>query len=251
MTKIITKKRLIFYIPCFLMLFGGLAYYSFASSYFIIKEISIIGNKKLSAKKIRNKLNFQVGDNILIAPNQETTEELKEISCIKEVELRKNYPDKVSIFIQEKEPVVLINLDQIYGLSTNLELIPFDSPVDIPNLPIITGVDIPAVKTKPYHRLEQEALSLAIKLVHKMGESSPNLLGNISEINIVPGPALKTYLIRPNILVDWGNENLDSKITNLRTILDKINSQHLANLNKIELNSTKLAVLNYKSKTMR
>jgi len=78
---------------------------------------------------------------------------------LERAELRKHYDGRLTIALRVKKPVLLVSLDQIYGLTSRGELI----PAGLTDLPIVTGLQIsaPILYTFAYSEASAYALKIA------------------------------------------------------------------------------------------
>ena len=138
------KNKIIFYIFVFVFL-TTIGFHEKADTFdkegiFTLKEIELFGHEKINHDFLRMELNSLLGKNLLSLKSSEIADILKNNKLIKEFKLKKNYPNKINIYLKEVEFVATLTKDKTkYFLTDNNSLIPFDSHLTDLNLPIIYG----------------------------------------------------------------------------------------------------------------
>lgn len=94
-----------------------IVYFLFFSPFFLIKEIDVSGNEIISQYDIKNAVRSEIGKSIFgLVPGNNFIFDKGEIiktvlwnnfSQIKSIEIKKIFPDKIAIKIEEKEPILI------------------------------------------------------------------------------------------------------------------------------------------------
>ncbi|MFP4459810.1 MAG: cell division protein FtsQ/DivIB [Candidatus Zixiibacteriota bacterium] len=154
----------------------------FSNPDFNIEFVELYGAAELYSGDIFKIIDDQLNQNIVLADIQTKEEAISNISEIKKAQIRRIFPNRLEIFIVEHQPIVLINLEKIYGLTKERILIPFDDPSMIPDLPIISGLSS-YIEAKEFSEIQSYALKDIIIFIESVKNIQPDLLVNISEIN--------------------------------------------------------------------
>lgn len=105
------------YLFCFFILaaFSGLIYFLFFSSFFTIKEINILNNKEVPKQQIENAISLKLTQNIFLADTEKSCEEIKDkILKISEVSIKKSYPNKIMVQVEERKPVAILQKEDSF-----------------------------------------------------------------------------------------------------------------------------------------
>ena len=145
--------------------------------YFAIRRVEFFGLRSIKEDEIR--LPFDYGDNLLLMSASLVEERIGEDRRIERVEVRKRLPDGVEIFVVEKSPCYLLNCGELWGLTRNGEAIPMSDPRKIPNLPIITSVQM--YQPIPYRKVNEPSVLRALKFANKIADENPSFLDEVSE----------------------------------------------------------------------
>lgn len=80
------------------------------SRFFALKEVEVYGNKYLSEQKIADLMGIQAGENLIQLPSTEVAKMLKDSKWVKSVTLRKDYPGRLEVRIDEAVPQALLQV---------------------------------------------------------------------------------------------------------------------------------------------
>jgi len=128
-------------------LFLNLCILGFKTKYFNVNEISIKGKNEIIKNDIVQKLNSIKGKNLIYINSKKLEKNLKYDPRVESVDIKKIYPDKLVIEINEKTPYVFIrNNDKFHLADKNL--------VIYGNIDEIQNVDIPIVNNDTSTKLE-------------------------------------------------------------------------------------------------
>ena len=112
------------------------------STFFKIEKIIISNNLLINKDDILTKLNQVYGKNIFLIKRKDIEESLENISFLKKIEVKKKYPDTITIKIFETKPLGILFKDKKkYLLDSSSNLIEIDKKMDFVELPNIIGDD--------------------------------------------------------------------------------------------------------------
>ena len=134
------KKRIVIGLGLLILLTTITSQQKIVISKFNLKEINI-ENNILTKKKDIKKLLFQIyNKNLIFLKNLEIEKALMQNSFIESFEIKKKYPNTLTIKIFEKKPIAILqyNKNKFY-LSEKIELIKFENLSNYQNLPYVIG----------------------------------------------------------------------------------------------------------------
>ncbi len=106
----------------------------------IIEQIIIANNIIISENKLIEKVSFLYGTNIFFLKTNRLKKELNEIDLIESFKIKKIYPNKIKITINEKKPIVVLqNKREKKFYTTSGDVIDFFYSKEFDNLPIVFG----------------------------------------------------------------------------------------------------------------
>lgn len=215
------KKKIIIFVTFFGIIAGllGVA----CSPIFSIKNVEISGNDHVSETEIRNLLNIREGDNLFLTFNFIIKKRLEPNAYIKEVSVRRNLPNTLSVEVKEREiEFVFAKEDTYYYFDKDGKFLEKSTQ------PVIGKIEIKGYKTD-VDKLEindtfsnedlkkLEDINQIIKAAEKQG-----IADMITYIDISSPKNNVLYLQTENKTVYVGNtEQLEYKMIFLKTILEK------------------------------
>ena len=105
-----------------------------------IQKIIISNNLLVHRDEILSKLNQVYGKNIFLIKRKDIEESLQNVNFLKKVEVKKKYPDTITVKIFETKPVGILFKDKTqYLLDSSSNLIEIDKKKDLAKLPNIIG----------------------------------------------------------------------------------------------------------------
>ena len=130
-----------------LVLFFHLCIWGFNTKYFYVNEISIEGQNEIIKKDIIQKLSDLKGKKLVYINVEELEKGLKRDPRVESVEIKKVYPDKLVIDINEKIPYAFVRINnKFYAADKNL--------IIYGHIEEIKNIDIPIINNDENTRLE-------------------------------------------------------------------------------------------------
>lgn len=152
-----------------IILLGTLLWYVFSSAS-DVKEITFTGNSIVSESELEERIGFQEGDKMFSISLGKASENIELLPVIKEVNASRNWPNGVTIDIEEYKAVAYINSEDLYFPVLENSRIQRGYPSAPRNAPII-------------YNFEGEEFDA---LVEALNNIEGDILENISEIYFRP-----------------------------------------------------------------
>jgi cell division protein FtsQ len=156
-------------------------------SLFCIKDINNIeidGTKRLSPDLVRQQAHLTPGLNLLAVRPGRVERALMAHPWIAKAEVSRRWPDRLHLYIQERDPVALVQIGEelLYVDRQGMLFKPL-SPGDPHNFPVITGLG--PEQFQPPEGAMSEMVTQAFRLLDDLKHSPPPLnLENISEVHV-------------------------------------------------------------------
>lgn len=129
------------YIP-FILLLTALIILAF-SPLFNITNIKVEGNFRLTENSIVNASDIKLGQNILRLNKEKIKENLMQLSYIEQVNIRRDWPDKIIISIKEKKELAkILTFGATLTLDENGHALESFSDNSIIDLPLINNIEV-------------------------------------------------------------------------------------------------------------
>lgn len=168
-------KRIKFFLKLILLIgvISGIIAFATCSPIFNIQNIEVTNNKQLSPETIISLSELSVGQNIFKFWENDVENKIKSNAYIESVELKRVFPNKLQINIQEREPKFSVPVLGEYAYINTQGYI-LEITQNQLNLPIITGISTKEEEIKPGNRLNNKDLTeleIILKIISAMKEN--------------------------------------------------------------------------------
>jgi cell division protein FtsQ len=215
--------------------------------YLQVKKIHVEGCRRQSPANIISLAAINPQINLLSIDLKNMCQRLENSPWIERAQVKRTLPDQLDISIWEREPVALINLNQLHLVDEKGRVFKKAERKDGLTLPILTGItweDLMSNK-KMHTALINQALAL-MKLFE--GEGIPLLA--ISEIHLDATLGLTVFTTHNATQIEMGFAPFQKKIKRLCTLLEDFKRKNLIPEN-IDLNYRHKAFIKFKPHTRK
>jgi len=190
--RTITLKSRVYIILLLLIACFGI-YFCMESPIFNIKHIEVKGNKFTSAENIISAAKIRIGENIFKINANNNEKYIKEISFIKEANIKRVLPTNIVIEVTEKNPLLIINQAGSYiFIDDELTVLKQQSRVDDFDIPLLSNIKIQsAVAGQTLQAEKVWILDMVYKMTLNLRQAG--VLANVSEFYITDENAVNIY----------------------------------------------------------
>lgn len=212
------KRKVLMLIILILLIVVCIIVYLLKSEKFKIQEIIVTGNEQISYEEICDISYINIGDNIFSTIGIVAEVRLKENSYIKDAEIKKIYPNKIEIVIQERTKEYQILTSTGYYINIDSQGYIIDYSLDKLDLPLITGMEITEEQVSSLKRLEENDLDKMENILHIQDEGSKIELSTILQIDTEDEYII--HIENDTILINLGDaSDLTDKMYYVKAIL--------------------------------
>jgi len=184
--------------------------------WFRVNEVEVEGIRKIPRETVLSLIELEGMPNLFTLRLREVAKRLECHPWIEQVKVRKVFPNKISIQVEERKPIAILQLEELYYIDTKGVIF---SPVgdrDKFNYPFLTGLTRQSLEKDPLEakRLIMKALEF-LKIVNKEKAFPPE---EISEIHMEKAFGLQYFTKTEGIEVRMGWENFGEKLRRLSII---------------------------------
>ncbi len=207
------KRQFIGFLIAFVLIIV-LAIYFLNSDYFKVKAISFEGTSHLAKENLEKIKNMFTGKNIFRVPVKDAKEILSSSPWVKEVEIHRDFPDKINVKVIEREPVASITDGIQYFLVSDDGMV-LEVSDSAPEL--IQIADLPVRKLKPGDEVKTEEFNEAMEIYTGLPSSLKK------KVSVISAPSLERIILYiSGVEVLYGMaEHLEEKNAVLEQILKK------------------------------
>ena len=208
--------------------------------YFSAQNLTVAGNRSLSAAYVLQQAHIQKGMNILSINLQTSRKKLLAHPWIAEAEVSRELPSGIAIHIKEHQPLAVIDLGRKFLINTQGEIFKEASANDPANLPLVRGLEISDVNVKG----QAPSLSFnAVMNVLHLGKRPDSILPIqlIKRIEVdrqigltIYAPGFESGRVEA---IKIGYHDYPDKLAGLKSVMNYINKrQEFSRLDSIDLN---------------
>ena len=184
--------------------------------YFRVREVQVEGGQKIPKETLLSLTAVEGMPNLFSVELKEVVKRLESHPWIEQVQVKKVFPNKILIQVEEKKPMAIIQLGELYYIDTKGEIF---SPVgerDEYNYPYLTGLTRQVLEKDPAEakRMINKALEF-LRVVHQ--EKIPPL-EEISEVHMEKAFGIQCFTKAEGVEVKLGWEEFGEKLKRLSLI---------------------------------
>lgn len=184
--------------------------------YFRVREVEVEGGRKISKEVLLSLTAMEGMPNLFSIRLKEVIKQLENHPWVEQVRVRKVFPNKIFIHIQERKPMAIIQLEDLYYIDTNGEIFTPVGEGDKYNYPYLTGLNRRLLEKDPAEAKRLIAKALEILKIEEQEKLSP--LEEISEIHMEKAFGIQCFTKAGGVEVRMGWEDFGEKLVKLSLI---------------------------------
>lgn len=192
----------------------------FKTELFIIKDIIVEGNEKLSYEEVVKASTCSIGENIFRIDIDKVEDSLNQIPYVKSSKISRKFPNKIAIEIEERKEVAAVQyLNLVYYIDVEGYILSIEENAGEITLPKIKGLDMVSFEegSNIYQQTSMDNMEEFILYSENL-----NILERIEEIDVSNKDSIGIQL-KDGILVAFGPlNNVKYKLSFLYGILDDV-----------------------------
>jgi cell division protein FtsQ len=184
--------------------------------YFRVREVEVEGGRKITKETLLALTVMEGMPNLFSVKLKEVVKRLESHPWIEQVRVRKVFPNKIVIQIEERKPMAIIQLEELYYIDTKGEIF---SPVgerDEYNYPYLTGLTRRVLEKDP--AAAKRLITKALELLKIVGQEKLPPLEEISEIHMEKAFGIHCFTKAEGVEVKMGWEDFGEKLKRLSLI---------------------------------
>jgi len=192
--------------------------------HYLLSKIDIEPRERFSERLIRQASGLEPGQNLWTLNLRQITRDLEKLPSVSSARVERHFPDKVTISIKERVPVVKIvalNIDlgtrELFYLDRQCVVLKPRSDEAPPLMPEIIGLS--DAELEPGMKLEQSSLTRAMEILDAIEHSSLHTTIDIQTINL-SDPLSITMVTRNDMSITFRLDCIDQQLARLLQIVD-------------------------------
>jgi cell division septal protein FtsQ len=194
----------------FAVLVSGVVGYAVTSSTLRIQRITVSGNQRLSTGQVQALLGHLIGSSTVAADIKQARRKLQDARWVEHVEIRRVFPDSVSVVLTERQAIALGRIKgELYLIDREGVIIdeygPNYSELD---LPIVNGL---STGQSPEMLLDEQRAMTLKRFIGSL-RSRPDLAALVSEIDLRDPLNVEVMLEGDTVAVRLGQEKFVERL---------------------------------------
>ena len=193
---------------------------------FRVREVEIEGCGKIRPEAIRSLIMIEGMPNLFALRLEEIARRVETHPWIDHLVMRKVFPNKVKVQIEERRPIAILQLEELYYIDAKGVIF---SPVgdgDGYNFPFLTGLTRQALEKDP--EASRDLLMKALDFLRMTEKEKVSPLEEISEIHLSRSFGMDCYTRANGLEVKMGKDSFDEKLRRLSIVWSDLQKRGLS-----------------------
>jgi cell division septal protein FtsQ len=184
--------------------------------YFRVREVEVEGGQKIPKETLRSLTVVEGMPNLFSVELKEVVRRLESHPWIERVQVKKVFPNKILVQIEEKKPMAIIQLGELYYIDTKGEIFSPVGEKDEYNYPYLTGLTRQVLEKDPVEA--RRLINKALELLRIVDQDKVPPLGEVSEIHMEKALGIHCFTKAEGVEVKLGWEDFGEKLKRLSVI---------------------------------
>jgi len=187
-----------------------------SDSYFRVREVEVEGGRKIPKETLLSLTAMEGMPNLFSVKLKEVVKRLESHPWIEQVRVRKVFPHKIVIQVEERKPMAIIQLEELYYIDTRGEIFTPVGDRDEYNYPYVTGLTRRVFEKDPVEA--KRLINKALELLRIVSQEKVPPLAEISEIHMEKAFGIHCFTKAEGVEVKMGWEDFEEKLKRLPLI---------------------------------
>ena len=184
--------------------------------YFRVKEVKVEGGRKVTKETLLSLTVMEGMPNLFSVKLKDVVKQLESHPWVEQVRVRKVFPNKILIQIEERKPMAIVQLEELYYIDTQGEIFSPVGEKDEYNYPYLTGLTRQVLEKDPVEA--KRLISKALELLRIALQEKVPPLEEISEIHMEKTFGIHCFTRSEGVEVKLGWEDFREKLRRLSLI---------------------------------
>ncbi len=202
----------------FFFLFMGHWFYVhlLADPFFRVREVEVEGYRKISKETLLSLITIEGMPNLFTVRLREIAKRVESHPWIDHVKVRKIFPNKILIQIEERKPIAILQLEELYYIDQQGVIFSRAGDRDEYNYPFLTGLTRDVLEKDPAEATR--LISKALELLRAADKEKTSPLEEISEVHMEKGFGVQCFTQNEGLEVRMGWDHFGEKLKRLSLI---------------------------------
>ncbi|HUL30938.1 MAG TPA: FtsQ-type POTRA domain-containing protein [Thermodesulfobacteriota bacterium] len=198
----------------FLLYLGHWAYVRLLSDpYFRVRDVEVQGGRKISKETLLSLTAVEGMPNLFSVKLKEVVKRLESHPWVAQVRVRKVFPHTIVIQVEERKPMAILQLEELYYIDTQGEIFTPVGEKDEYNYPFVTGLTRRTLEKDPVEA--KRLIGKALELLRIVSQEKVPPLEDLSEIHMEKAFGIDCFTKSEGVEVKMGWEDFEEKLKRL------------------------------------
>jgi cell division septal protein FtsQ len=200
-----------------ILFFGHRVYvHLLENSFFRVREVKIEGCRKIAPETLLSLIRMEGMPNLFTVSLSKVARRLESHPWIERVRARKVFPNKILIQVEERKPIAILQLEDLYYIDTKGVIFSSVGDRDEYNYPFLTGLTRQVLEKDPEEA--KKLITKALELLRIVEKEKVPPLEEISEIQMEKIFGIHCFTRAEGVEVRMGWEHFGEKLKRLSLI---------------------------------
>jgi cell division septal protein FtsQ len=193
---------------------------------FQVREVEVEGSRKIPKQALLSLVPMEEMSNLFTARLKKIAQRFESHPWIEHVRVRKVFPDRICIEVEERKPIAILQLDQHYYIDSQGVIFSAAGEGDGYDYPFLTGLD------RRFMENEEEAakhlIMKALELLKMTEREGNHPLKDISEIHMEKRYGIKCFTQDGGLEIGIGWDDFSEKLNRLSFVWSDLQKRGLS-----------------------
>jgi cell division protein FtsQ len=195
--------------------------YALTTPRFALKELELVGQKRLTAARIQQLGGLEKGKNLFSLDAEGAERRILEDPWVASVRITRQLPTTLRVELSERDAAAVAAVgDRLYLLTSEGEPFKLVEPGDPIDLPVLTGIEPETLARDRARALER--LRGAISLVKDYGKLASSRIQPIEEVHLAPSGDVSLVIGKDGTTLELGAAPFARKLTMAEQVLSEM-----------------------------
>jgi cell division septal protein FtsQ len=187
-----------------------------ADPFFRVREVEVEGNRKIPKETLLSLITIEGMPNLFTVRLREIAERVESHPWIDQVKVRKIFPNKILIQVEERKPIAILQLEELYYIDQQGVIFSRAGDRDEYNYPFVTGLTRDVLEKDPAEATR--LITKALELLRTADKEKAAPLEEISEIHMEKDFGVQCFTQTGGLEVRMGWDHFGEKLKRLSLI---------------------------------
>lgn len=184
--------------------------------FFRVKEVEVEGCRKITQGTLLSLAKMEGRPNLFTVSLSEIAKRLESHPWIEDIKVRKVFPNKILIQVEERKPIAILQLEELYYIDTKGVIFSPLGDRDEYNYPFLTGLNRQILEKDPVE--SKRLIMKALELLRIADQERVSPLEEISEIHMEKAFGIECFTKTEGVAVRMGWEQFEEKLKRLSLV---------------------------------